>query len=249
MKTRKPRNYWTLEICKKEALKYEYKSDFRKKSNNAYNASRRHDWINNVCSHMKSSGDKYHRCIYAYEFSDKHAYIGLTYNMDVRVHSRNKNPNDSVIKYINKTGLTPKLITLTDYVLVDDAIKLEEYYCEKYKNDGWLMLNQVKTGSVGTINRWNREECIEEAKKCENRTEFYLRCGTYQAAKRYGWLDEVLSYIPQKRKKNGYWTIDKCIEVASKYVKKIEFRKNGGSAYVIACRNNWLDEIYLTLGL
>ena len=30
---RKPKNYWTYEICKEEALKYSRKIDFKKNSN------------------------------------------------------------------------------------------------------------------------------------------------------------------------------------------------------------------------
>ena len=244
MKTRKSRGYWTKEKCKNEAVMYEYKFDFRKESSAAYNAAKRQGWINEVCSHMKIGGDKYNRCIYVYEFSDNHAYVGLTYNIDVRIRARNKNPNDSVNKYKSKCGLKPKMKILSDFVPTKEAIKLEEYYYQKYKNNGWLMLNQIKTGGIGTINKWTKEKCVEDAKKIKNRTEFYLNSGLYQAVKQYGWLDEILFYIPLKRKFNGYWTKEKCIDVFRTCETKKEFREKYGSAYSISIKNNWLNDIF-----
>ena len=44
---------WTLEICQKAALKYEYRSDFKKLDNLAYNACVKNKYLNIVCSHMK----------------------------------------------------------------------------------------------------------------------------------------------------------------------------------------------------
>ena len=85
---RKPHNYWTKERCKEEALKYKYKSEFQKKSATAYILCRRNNWLDEFCSHMELLGDLYNRCIYAYEFSDKCVYIGLTFNLKKRDDDR-----------------------------------------------------------------------------------------------------------------------------------------------------------------
>jgi len=44
--------YWTYEKCKEEALKYKYRTDFRKKSGGAFSSAIRNDWYNEICSHM-----------------------------------------------------------------------------------------------------------------------------------------------------------------------------------------------------
>ena len=44
---------WTKEKCQIEALKFKSRIQFFKNSNNAYNASRRHKWIDSICSHSK----------------------------------------------------------------------------------------------------------------------------------------------------------------------------------------------------
>jgi predicted GIY-YIG superfamily endonuclease len=44
---------WTYEKCKEEALKYDYKKDFMKKSPGAYKRSIIEKWLDEICSHMK----------------------------------------------------------------------------------------------------------------------------------------------------------------------------------------------------
>lgn len=200
---RKPPNYWTFEKCKEEALKYNYKADFKKNGVTPYRKSLRNGWLNEITSHMVLSGDKYKRCVYVYEFFDNHAYVGLTYNMEVRKNKRKLNPKDSVIIYINKTGLIPELKTLTNYIPVKEAVELEKYYYENYKHNGWKMLNRAKTGGIGGGIVWTKEKCLETAKNIKSRTELYSKyTGLVQAAKRNGWWNEVLLHIPLKRKIN-----------------------------------------------
>lgn len=49
---RKPRNYWTIDICIKEALKYKRRSDFKFGYNKCYSTCQKNGWLNEVCSHM-----------------------------------------------------------------------------------------------------------------------------------------------------------------------------------------------------
>jgi len=135
MRVKKPCNYWTKERCKEESLKYEYRSDFQKGSTRSYNVSRINGWLDDFCSHMKIVGNRNLRCIYVYEFPDKSAYVGLTYNIENR-HKKHleKGP---VYKYIIDCNNTPKLIKLTDYIDIEVAKIKEGEYVNQYKNDGW----------------------------------------------------------------------------------------------------------------
>jgi len=47
----KPRNYWTLELCKEDALKYNNRSEWQEKSG-TYIAACRNGWIDECCKHM-----------------------------------------------------------------------------------------------------------------------------------------------------------------------------------------------------
>jgi len=53
IKTKKTKNHWNFENCKEEALKYNNRTDFKIKSNGAYNSARENKWLNHICEHMK----------------------------------------------------------------------------------------------------------------------------------------------------------------------------------------------------
>lgn len=146
-----PNGYWHIyENCRKEALKYKTKTEFIKNSQHVYNISLKRGWLNEICKHMQPIGDRYNKCIYSYEFSDNHVYVGLTRNIDVRQKSRDKDFNDAVTKHIRETNLIPIRKQLTEYIPVENAIVLEGEYLSKYVNDGWIALNRAKTGGIGS---------------------------------------------------------------------------------------------------
>lgn len=123
---------WTKEKCHYEALKYNTRIDFMKNNKNAYGASQKHGWLDDVCSHMIKIGNRLFRCIYVYEFSDNSVYVGLTYNLQKRDISRKKQNDDAVTKYINETKIIPILRQLSDYIPINDASLLEKEFIKKY---------------------------------------------------------------------------------------------------------------------
>jgi len=52
IKTQKPTGFWTFERCKIEALKYNTRYEFQKKSISAYSAAYKKKWLDLICSHM-----------------------------------------------------------------------------------------------------------------------------------------------------------------------------------------------------
>ena len=129
------------------------KTEFIKGSQHVYNIAVKNKWLDDICKHMKPIGDRYNKCIYSYEFSDNHVYVGLTHNINIRQKNRDRDLTDTVTKYINETNLTPIRKQLTDYIFVDDAIRLEEEFLQKYLNEGWVGLNKRKTGGIGSKKR------------------------------------------------------------------------------------------------
>ena len=93
----------------------------------------------------------------------KCVYVGLTHNIIERQNGRDCHNTDQVTKHINLTGYIPIRKQLTDYIDVEIASKLEGEYVEKYKNDGWNILNVAKTGGIGGNTLiWIKEKVIEE---------------------------------------------------------------------------------------
>lgn len=170
----RPKNFWTKESCADEAKKYKTRVEFEKYSSSAYQKSIRMGWMDEICQHMRKVGNHHKRCIYAIEFEDNHAYIGLTYDVEKRFElHKNLNRRSSVSEHIIKTKLEPKIKILTDYIDVEDASKMEEFYKNKYLQNDWIVLNKVKCGATGSSKLfWNLERCKAEFTKYETKNEF-----------------------------------------------------------------------------
>jgi hypothetical protein len=193
----KPMYYWTKEKCAEEALKYKTKSEFEINSKTAYSKSIKNKWIDDICVHMMIIGNRFKRCIYVYEFIDNSVYVGLTYDIEKRHTNRIKNLNDAVTKHIIKSGLQPIRKQITDYIDIEEASKLEGIYVEKYRKNGWNILNRNKTGATGSIIiKWTYEACKKEALKYINKTQFIKNGkGAYSSARKNEWLDDICSHM------------------------------------------------------
>jgi predicted GIY-YIG superfamily endonuclease len=236
------KNFWIYkENCKKEALKYDTLSVFAKMAPGAYKVSSKNGWLDEITSHMSYLGNKFMRLIYVYEFSDNSVYIGLTYNLEKRNYQHNSDKNSKVFIHMNYSGLTPKLIKLTDYIEVGKAQKMEYHFLRKYKNNGFNILNKAKTGGIGGSNiKWTKERCMEEALKYNTYKEFSKYCnGAYNKCLKEKWFDELCEHLI----KGNSWTYENCKNAALKYVNRSDYQKYERGAYSSALRNKWLDEI------
>ena len=158
--------YWTKERCLEVAKNCQTKKEFRQKYSSAYASSFENKWLDEICIHMKLCGNLYKRLIYLCEFSDNYVYVGLTYNLDIRKKSH-LTTKCTVYNHILKTGLIPKFTSLTNFLNIKDAVKMEKYYTEYYKELGYNILNKTKTGSLGYYSnnviksKWNYVTCKE----------------------------------------------------------------------------------------
>src|SRR5258706_16033938 len=118
---RKPNGYWSKDKCQNVAIKYNSKKEFENGDKTVYYKCIRRKWIDEVCSHMESVGSRFKRLIYAYEFPDNFAYIGLTYNPIKRNWNHLNNKKSAVYQHIQKTKLQPKFIKITNYINKDIA--------------------------------------------------------------------------------------------------------------------------------
>ena len=240
---------WTKEICQQEALKYQTKRDFRMGNRNAYQHAYINGFLDEICSHMIMLGNRYHKCVYCYEFPDNHVYVGITYDLQRREKDRRTRFDDTVTHYKNETGFIPIHKQLTGYIKVKEAVFLEDKFVEEYKKHNWIILNKVKTGGIGgDILYWTKEKCLAEGLKYDRRSDFnHYSKGAYNSARKHGWLEEIYSHIkPLNRQDlNLYWTKELCITKALLCNTYAEFRKKYGGAYNSARKHGWLNEISL----
>lgn len=139
-----------------EAKKYPNKRELRKRAYWLLTAIRSHKLQKQAYEHMDVLGNRRYRMIYAYEFPDHSVYVGLTFDYNKRDKEHKIQPGSAVKKYMKRTGLTPVHKSLTGYVPVKDAQRLEGEYVEKYHSNGWKILNIAKTGGAGAI--YNKAE-------------------------------------------------------------------------------------------
>ena len=241
----KQKQQLTKKDCHVIAMLHKTKTEFARGDVKIYRYALKNKWLDEICSHMIISGNRYNKCIYSYEFIDNSVYIGLTYNLNMRDMKHKNDKRSSVYKRIQKINYTPIIKKLTNYVNVEDAIKLEEVFLNEYKNNGWEILNKNKTGSIGgNVIIWNKEACKKEAKKYSSRSSFARNSGSaYYMSLKKGWLDEICSHMKQLNKPNGYWTKEKCFEVALKYKKLEDIKNNDSAAYRAIYRHGWNVEI------
>ena len=248
LKTNKiPSRYWTYDKCKEEALKYKTKSSLEKGCSGAYRGIIKNNWIK-LFKHMIPVGNRYKRMIYVFEFDDNHCYVGLTGDIKRRKNQHlGKDIKSSVYKHMIKYNKAPKLIHVSDYISVEDAIIKEKKILDKYINNGWCILNKVKTGGIGGKQlKWTYKKCKIESLKYDSLSKFRLESsGCYSALLKNGWVDELCSHIKRKKTKNGYWNnYNLCEKEALKYVNRSSFIKGCWSAYTYSAKNNWLDIFY-----
>jgi hypothetical protein len=242
----KQNGYWTFEKCKEEALKYNTKKEFNENSPSAYVIARRNEWLKQISTHMLLYCNKYKRCVYSYEFNeDNSVYVGLTYNIIERQNGRDCRNTDQVTKHINETGYIPTRRQLTDYIDVEMASKLEGKYLEKYKNDHWNILNIKPTGGIGGCTLiWNKEKCVEAAKKCKTRSEFEKKYrGAYSSSLKNDWHDEVNLILKSNKGPKIKHTKELCNEKALLCRTRKEFKKNFIHEFSAAYKNSWLEDI------
>lgn len=235
---------WTKEKCKEEALKYESRVEFQRLNRTAYNKAWKNGWLDDICSHMSILGNLTNRAIYCFEFEDNSVYIGLTYNIQKRKNEHLTNPRSAVFLHITNTGIIPIFKQLTEYINIEDAVKMEGMKIKEYIDNNWNILNRKVHGDVGSnILKWTYDNCKEEALKYNDKTSFMRSSsGAYKSALINGWLNDITPHMDVKIKIN-YWTKEKCQEEALKYDTKNKFKVNSGAAYAFAYRNGFIDEI------
>jgi hypothetical protein len=240
---KKPDHYWTKELCLIESLKYDIRNVFGKNSKAAYVAACKSGWLEEICSHMIPQGNKTRRYVYIVEFTDNHAYVGISSSIDRRIkeHFTKDKDNSQVFKHyenhckeynVKNIGLYP----------ADEVGKFENFYISEYRSNGWKVLNKAKGGALGSNNiKWTKEKCAQEALKYKTRGEFQNNSLAYNPASKNKWLDEICSHMIEIKKPNGYWTYERCKKEALKYINKDDLKINSPSAYSKALKNKWYD--------
>lgn len=228
---------WTDEALKAEASKYKTRGEFQKNSNLAYQSAKNRGILDDICSHMERAGNKYLRYIYAYEFDDKSVYVGLTFNLDKRNSAHMSQEGSAVFQHMIETGDKPKMKTISELLDKNQASELENKMVQKYKNEGWAILNKAKPGGLGgNTLKWTEEAIKNEIKKYTTLNDFILNSpSAFQAAKNQGrdFYENITKGLSRVKNKLS----DEEIEsIALLYKNKMSFYKEVPNVYAQAKR-------------
>lgn len=235
----KPSGYWTYERCKKHALKY---TERQRMDNVPRHYIYKYGWYE-LLDHMVKLPSLGTRYIYVFEFEDNHVYVGLTYNPDKRkVDHLCIGSNSHVKAHIEKTNSKYKFKVLTDGLSMADSSHVERRYIKEYKNNGWIILNKNKGGSLGGgKKKYTYEQCKSKVSEYKTLKEFTEQSSGYYSRIKIEKWSELLEPLEKYKDYIGsfQYYIDKYPEVV-KLLKKGVLNKKitemTGHSHNIVCK-------------
>lgn len=255
----------SLEECKTEALKHEMVSNLSRSKgylNTIYRRIKQKGWEKECFSHMIPALKLAERQIYACEFPQNNkAYIGLSCEVEERFlahlgKGKRSKSKSSVYDFTLESGEEPVFKILTEPIPSEQAQEEEAEYIEKYKEEGWEILNQKPAGGLGSMRRkWTKEKFLEdrkshpEIKTVKEFYDIYYKDGVNKKNKmhwvrglvtRNGWTEEVeRGLIPPRVR----WTKEKVLEIALTCKSISDIQKRYGGAYKHVKREGYQKEL------
>lgn len=89
---------------------------------------------------------------------------------------------------------------------------------------------------------WTKEEVFEESHKYSSKIDFSKNSYAYNIAVKNHWIDEMI-WLSRPQNYNYIWSKENVFNESKKYHTKNEFNKNNSSAYNVARKNGWLNDM------
>lgn len=182
------------------AKKYQHKGQWKKGDYNHYQAAKsRPEVFKLAIAHMTPDSHPYSGAytIYAYEFFDNTAYVGLTFRPQQRhfqhmqtgcVYRHSKKCPNPILKQLEVDLKNPQ-----------EASDRENFWIGHYREQGWRMLNTSAGGSLGTVRciQWTKEAVLTDAKRYTYRKEWLTNSQVaYRVAKQNDWFEIATAHMP-----------------------------------------------------
>lgn len=184
------------------AAPFKHRKEWKNIHPEKYNAAWRRGLLDKCCAHMTPAANPYagDYVIYAYEFADKHVYVGLTFLPAMR-RSMHKLRGPVAHYALICANYTHKQLE-TGLQTPEAAAEAESKWLEQYRAAGWTLLNQNKAGGLGALQKtkWTREAVLAEALKYQTRQAWIDGSQmSYRIAKREGWFAEASAHMPKRK--------------------------------------------------
>ncbi len=136
---------------------------------------------------------------------------------------------------------------------IDEALK---YYTTKEwaekgsssystaKHKGWLIeCSKHMIALIKPDGYWTLEQCKKDALNYNTIREWEIKDKTsYSIARKKQFFNQCISHMKEIKKPQNYWTLELCIESASKYITATEWHKKEGGAYAASLKKGWYQE-------
>ncbi len=200
------RHQWTDDEIIASASKYRHRGDWKRSADRldsaAYQAAlARPEAFKRATAHMVPKSHPYSGSyvIYAYEFADKHAYVGATFQPATRrtFHALRGPVFDHALICPQYTYKVVENGINSPFEVIDAEGKWQAWY----KDQGWIPLWKAKAGGLGAVmlRKWTEEAVMAEASKYKTRQEWLDNSqASYRVAKANGWFDRASAHMPAR---------------------------------------------------
>ena len=234
--------YWTEKRVSASAKKYSYKTQWAKAEPSAPQAARRLGIYDQVTAHMGVIGNKRKRCVYVITVSGTQlAYVGLTGNPKKRFADHLKTERfTKLAKDHGQSAIVFKQVT--EFLDVEDAQIAEGETLQRFRSQGFKMLNRAKAGAVGGTDLiWTDEAIkVEVGKFTTIKAWKEFSPSSYSAASKKGIVSEVSSHM--ERLFEEKWDRDSIFENARQFNHKVRWKEAFPGAVLAARRLGIFDE-------
>ncbi len=208
----KPNGYWTLELCKTEALRYIGRFDWQKGHASSYSKAKNNGWLDECCLHMtrKNKPNGYWTLELCKTEALKHKYASDWERAcsGSYASARANNWYKECITHMGKK-IKPKFYWTKEKVLEEarNYQYKEDWKKNSYgshssaRRNGWYL--ECVTHMIPVKFKWNKETLLEEANKYKTTTEFVTYSnGAYQTSIKLDCLDYVTKNLKKTNKIN-----------------------------------------------
>lgn len=165
--------------------------------------------------------------VYAYIFKDYNAvYVGRTIDKKRRDwYHRNGKKQSSVKAFaIEHHCDIPEPIYLEENVTLDKGLEMEDYWVEKFRAEGYEILNRATTGigsgSLGGIMAtYTKKQCFEIAKSCSSWVQFRneFKTAYYRVIRHRNWYEELVNELPYSKVVHKNYSYEEMGELVKHY--------------------------------